>query len=131
MSLATHSPLLPDAIMRASTESEQNLSVSCLNCLPLAFTENCQIQDSGSGQGLFVNAENVLITGGIFVSLSCVLYKQLITIHILSARTTSYLPIPEKGTLYFKNQSPVHCLLDVKIYLTGCERFLLIVLTVN
>ena len=39
MSLATHSPLsptLPDAIMQVSGESEQNPSVSSLNCLPLA-----------------------------------------------------------------------------------------------
>jgi hypothetical protein len=72
MSLATHSPLLPslpDVITQVS-ESEQNLSVSCLNYFPLAFTDNCQIQDSSSG--LFANASNILITGGTFVvSRSC------------------------------------------------------------
>ena len=97
MSLATYSslsPSLPDAIMQVS-ESEQNLTVSCLNCLPLAFTDNHQIQDSGSA--LFANAQNILITGGTFiVSLSCGLYKQLIIAHILSARIF-YPPILEKG----------------------------------
>ena len=78
MSLATHSPLspsLPDAIMQeVSSESEQDLSVSCLNRLPLGFADNSQIQDSSSG--LFGNPQNVLITGGtiVVVSLSCGLY---------------------------------------------------------
>ena len=89
MSLVTDRPLLPslpDAIMQASTESEadseRNLSVSCLNCLLLAFSDNCQIQDSGSG--LVVNAENVLITSGKFVvSLSCGLNKQSIIVTYL------------------------------------------------
>ena len=79
MPLATHrpqSPSLPNAIMQVSTESEKNLSVSCLNRLPLAFANNYQIQDFGSG--LFSNVQNILITGGIFVRLSCGLYKQLI-----------------------------------------------------
>ena len=68
MSLATHRPLLPslpDAIMQVSTELEQNLSVSCLNRLPLAFADNRQIQDPGSG--FFGNAQYILITGGTFV----------------------------------------------------------------
>ena len=84
MSLATHSPSsLPDAMIQVSMESEQSLPVSCLIRLPLAFTNNLnrQIQDSGSG--IFANAKNVLITGGIFVvSYSCRLYEQLITVHI-------------------------------------------------
>ena len=97
MSLATHSslsPSLPDDIMQVSGESEQDLSVSCLNCLPLAFADNCQIQDSGSS--LFANAQNVLIPGGTFivVSLSCGLYEQLIIVHI---RTIYNLPILGKG----------------------------------
>ena len=78
MSLATDSllsPPLPDAI-QVSRQSEQNLSVSCLNCLPLAFADNRQIQDSSSG--LFANARNILVTGGTFVvSFSSKLYKQL------------------------------------------------------
>jgi hypothetical protein len=104
MSLATLSllsPMLPDAIMQVSRESEQNLSVSCLNHLPLAklaFSDNNYIQDSGSG--LFANVQNVLINGGIFiVGLSCELYKQLIVVHILSSRTiiVFYPPILKKG----------------------------------
>ena len=78
MSLATHSsllPLLPDAIMQVS-KSEQNLSVSYLNSLPLAFADNRQIQDSGAA--LFANARNALITGSTSrVSLSCG-YKQFL-----------------------------------------------------
>ena len=78
MSLAAHGPLSPsspDAVMQVPTESEQNLSVSCLSRLPLAFADNHQNQDSGSN--LLANAQNVLITGGTFivVSLSCGLYK--------------------------------------------------------
>ena len=109
----------------------------CWNYLPLAFADNRQIQDSGSG--LFAYARNTLITGGTFVvSLSCGpgLYKQLIIVHISSARTMSIFPPPilGKGTwrsLYFKNQTPVHCLLDGKMYLTSFGRFLFIVLIVN
>ena len=69
MSSVTHSPLspsLPDAMMQVSTESDRDISVSCLYCLPLGFADNYQIQDSGSG--FFVNARNTLITGGTFVS---------------------------------------------------------------
>ena len=59
---------------------------------------NFQIQDSGSG--LFANSQNVLITGGTFVvtvSLSYG-YKQLIIIHILSARMSIFSPpVLEKG----------------------------------
>ena len=72
--MSTHSPFspsLPDAIMQVSTESEQNLSVSCLNRLPLVFTDNCWNQ--GSGSGFFANAQNIVINDGTFVvvSLSC------------------------------------------------------------
>jgi hypothetical protein len=94
MSLATHSQLSSDAVSR---ESEQNLSVSCLNRLRLAFANNRQIQNSGSGS--FANSQGIVITGGTYVvvSLSCGLHKQLIIAHILFARTISYLPILEKG----------------------------------
>ena len=54
MSLATNNPLspsFPDPIIQVSTESEQNLSVSALNCFPSAYADNRQIQDSGSGGG--------------------------------------------------------------------------------
>ena len=106
MSLATDSPLssLPDAIMPVSRESEQNLPVSLLNCLPSAFADNCQIQDSGSA--LFPNAQNIIINDStiVVVSLSCVLYKRLATttiiiVHISSVRPMSviYPPILGKG----------------------------------
>ena len=45
----------------AYPEFEQNLSVSCYRRFPLAFANNCQIQDSGSG--LLASAPNTLITG--------------------------------------------------------------------
>ena len=87
----TLSPLLSDAMMQ---ETEQNLSVSCLNCLHLDFADNYQIQDPGSG--LFANPRNILMTGEVFVCLLCWLYKPLIIVHILSARTV-HLPILENG----------------------------------
>ena len=134
MSLATDSPLSPssDAIMQVSTESEQTLSVSYLNRLPLAFADNCQIQDFGLG--LLANPQNILIAGGTFVvvSLSCGLYKQLIIVHILSARTIFYLPILGKGrSLCFKNQTLVRCSLDGKMYWKSFGRFFSFVLIVN
>jgi hypothetical protein len=62
-------------LMQVSTESEQDRSVSCLNCfLPMTFADNCQIQHSGSG--FFPNAQNTLITGGNFVVSPCALYKR-------------------------------------------------------
>ena len=135
MSLATHSPsspLLPDAVMQVFRESEQNISVSCLNHLPLAFADNRHIQDSGLGP--ISKAQNVLITGGVIVSFFCGLYQQLII--VLSSRTTSIIFYPpiQKGiwrSLYFKNQTPVHCLLEGKMYLTSFGRFLFIALIVN
>ena len=83
--------------MQEPRESEQDTSVSCLNCLPLAFADNHQIRDSGSG--FFANAQNILITGGTFVvvSLSYGLYKPLKIVHILSSRTIFYLPTLVKG----------------------------------
>ena len=68
--------------MRVPRKIEQNLSVSCLNRLPLTLcVENCQIRDYGSC--LLANTENVLITNGTFivlVSLSCGLYKKQLII---------------------------------------------------
>ena len=100
MSLTTPRPLLlslPDAKEQVFMESEQNLPVSCSNHLPLAFADSYQVQDSDSG--LLANPQNILITGGTFVvvSLSCGLYKQLIIVYILFARTIFYLLILEKG----------------------------------
>ena len=67
MSLAQggHSPLSPPLPDAMSTESEQNLSVSCSTCSPLAFVDNHQVQNPGSD--LLSNAQNVLITGDTFV----------------------------------------------------------------
>ena len=128
MSLATRSP--HDAMQ--VSESEQNLSVGCLNRLTLAFTDNCQVQGyQGSRSSLFPNAQNVVISGGRFiVSLSCGRYKRLIIVHI----RMFYAPILKKrirGSLYFKNQIPVHCLSDGKMYSTSFGRFLFMVLMMN
>ena len=79
MSLASDSSLLPDVIMQVSTESEQNLPVSCFSRFPFAFADDRQIQNSDSG--LSPNALNTLITGGTRVSLSCGLYKQFSQSH--------------------------------------------------
>ena len=137
MSLAAHSLLSPsllDATMQVSRESAQNLSVSCYTVLPLAFADNCQIQDLGSR--LFANTRNIFITGGTYVvSLSYWLYIWLKTIiHILSSRMSKPPPILRKGVwrfLYLKNQTPAHCLLDKKMYLTSFGRFLFILVIVN
>ena len=135
MSLVTHSPLLPmlpNPIMQVSMESEQNPSVSCLSYLPLIFADNLLIQVQNSGLGLFAYAQNTLITGGTFVvSLSWGLYKQLIIVYILSARTMSIFPPPILEFLHFQNQTPVHCLLGRKMYSTSLGRFLFLVLIVN
>ena len=82
--------------MQVSTGSEQNLSVSCLDCLPLAIADNFQSQASGSC--LFPNAQNIYIADSTIavVCLSCELYKQLMIVHILSARM-SILPPPILG----------------------------------
>ena len=72
MSAVTHGPLspsssaLPSAKIQVSTELEQNPSVSCLHHLSLAFADDSQVQNSGSG--FFANSRNILITGGTFVS---------------------------------------------------------------
>jgi hypothetical protein len=97
MPLAHSLSSLSGAMTQVSTESEQNHSVSRLNCLPLVFADNRQIRDPGSS--FFANAQNVLITGGAFVvvSLSYGLYKLLKIVHILSARTIFNLPILEKA----------------------------------
>ena len=79
MSALSRSPLLPssnDCVIQAATESGQNSSVSCLHHLFLAFVDDLQTQDSGSG--LFANAQSILITGGTFVSHSCRLHKFII-----------------------------------------------------
>jgi hypothetical protein len=65
------SPLSSDATMQAnlgSTEWEQNPSVNCLHIVFSAFADDQQAQQPVLG--LFPNAQNTVITGGTFVSLS-------------------------------------------------------------
>jgi hypothetical protein len=60
-----------DATMQAnlgSTELERNPSVNCLHSVFSAFADDQQAQQPVSG--LFPNAQNILITGSTFVSLS-------------------------------------------------------------
>lgn len=64
-SLSDSSPSLSDAIKQVSAAESEDLHVSCLNCLTLAFDDYRWIQDSGLG--LLANSRNTLITGGIFV----------------------------------------------------------------
>ena len=66
-------PYSPDIIMQEnlesteSTESEQNPLVNCLHHVFLAGADDLQIQHPGPG--FIASAQNVLITGGTFVSL--------------------------------------------------------------
>ena len=69
MSAVSHSPSLPsspDSIKQAATELGRNPSVSCLNHFFSTFVHDLQTQDPSLG--LFVNAQNILISGGTFVS---------------------------------------------------------------
>ena len=52
-------------------KSEQSFSVSYKHKYVVALTDDQQAQQSMSG--VFANARNVLITGGTFVSLCCML----------------------------------------------------------
>ena len=51
----------------ASSEFGQNPMVTCAHFVLLALAHNRQ----NSGSGFFTNSQNVIITGGTFVSLSC------------------------------------------------------------
>jgi hypothetical protein len=65
------SPLSSDTTMQAnlrSTELEQNPSVNCLHIVFSAFADDQQAQQPVSS--MFTNAQNTVITGGTFVSLS-------------------------------------------------------------
>ena len=57
--------------------SEQNSSVSYRYKYVLAITDDQQVQQSMSG--IFANAQNVLITGGTFVSLCCGCVRDFVT----------------------------------------------------
>jgi hypothetical protein len=70
------SPSASDATMQAnlgSTELEQNLSVNYSHNVFSAFADDHQVQQPVSS--LFLNAENILIPGGTFVSFSHKLCK--------------------------------------------------------
>ena len=103
MSAVSRSPLSPSSpgsIVQAATELERNPSVSCLHHLfsLAAFVDDLQSQDSGLG--LFANAQNILITGGTFVSHSSshMLHKSYIIIHVVFTRSAVFiLSIPAKG----------------------------------
>ena len=60
-------PSLPDSIIQGATELEPNPSVSCLRRLFSVFVDD-DLQTQVSGPGFFANAQNILITGGAFVS---------------------------------------------------------------
>ena len=90
------SPSLPDSLMQASTELERNPTVSCLQNSFLAFVDDLQTLVSGSG--FFTNAQNILITGGTFVSLSRRLHNPGIIIHVVLTRSAlATLAILSKG----------------------------------
>jgi hypothetical protein len=57
-------PSFPDA--PASSESGQNPLVSCSHVVLLTLAHN----EQNSGSGFFMNSQNIIITGGTFVSLS-------------------------------------------------------------
>ena len=109
-------------------------------CLELEFsTFPNDHQTQHSGLGSLPDAQNLLITGGTFVSLSgwlCI-NDLAIIVHRLEPRTIimSILSLPilskcRRRSRYAENQIPVHCLLDGKMYWTNLARFLFIVLTV-
>ena len=87
--------------------------------------------------GPLANAQNVLITGGTFVSISRSCVDYLAIVHRLQLRTilsTISIPILVKRRRrfpYFTNQILVHCLLDGKMYSINLARSLLIVLIAN
>ena len=110
-SLSDSSPSLSDAIKQVSAAESEDLHVSCLNRLTLAFDDYRWIQDSGLG--LLANSRNTLITGGIFVVsfFFCELYKQInnctnfICQNIIPSNTKekyTKIPIPQKP-----NSSPL------------------------
>ena len=82
--------------MQAATGLERNPSVSCLQRLFLAFVDDLQTRNSGSG--LFPNAQNIYINDSTIVSHSCRLHKSSIIIHIAFTRSAVFtLPILAKG----------------------------------
>ena len=97
VSRSPFSPSLPDSVLQA-TELERNPSVSCLRRLFSDFVDDLLQTSQDSGSGLFANAQNILITGGTFVSRSRRLHKFHIIIHLIFTRPTmSTLSILAKG----------------------------------
>ena len=80
MSAVSRSPLppSPDFSMQEVMELERNPCVSCLYHLFSVYVDDLQTPDSGSG--LFASAQNVLITGGTFVSSFRGLYESSMNI---------------------------------------------------
>jgi hypothetical protein len=100
MSPNTHglqSPSLPDGIVQPSTEPERNLVSHSPHVLSPYIDDQ---QNQHSGLGFFANARDIVITGGIFVSLSRRLCTDdlKIIVCILAARIMSIfslrLPLP-------------------------------------
>ena len=85
------SPSVPDSIIQA-TELERNPSVSCLHHLFSPNFSDFVVDDllqtsQDSGPGLFTNAQNILITGGTFVSHSRRLHKYNLIIYVIFTRS--------------------------------------------
>ena len=114
----------PGVIMRAEsglTKSGLDPLVSLLTPYASWFVDDQPAQHSGLGP---FPTQNLLITGGTFVSLSGGLCVNNFTIIVHRSRPRTImsiisLPILAKcrrRSLYPKNQTPVHCLPDGKIY---------------
>ena len=109
--------------------------VSLLTPCASRFIDDQPAQHSGLGP---VPTQNLLVTGGTFVSLSGGLCVNNFTIIVHRSRPRTImsiisLPILAKcrrRSRYAENRIPVHCLLDGKMYSTNLARFLFIVLTV-
>ena len=103
------------------TKSELNPLVRLLTPCASRFVDDQPTQHSGLGP--YPNAHNLLITGGTFVSIFGGLCVNNFTIiaHRSRPRTMSIMPLLilskcRRRSLYSKNQIPVHCLPDGKIY---------------
>ena len=97
VSRSPFSPSLPDSIIQA-TELERNPSVGCLHHLFLDFTDDLLQTSQDYGSGLFANSQNILITGGTFVSRSRRLHKFNLIIHVIFTRSPmSTISILAKG----------------------------------
>ena len=114
----------PDVIMRAEsglTNPGLEPLVSLFTPCASRFVDDQPAQNSGLGP---FPTQNLLITGGTFVSLSgglCV-NNFTIIVHrswprtIMSIISLLLLAKCRRRSLYPKNQTPVHCLPDGKIY---------------